>query len=260
MVPTSPGEGVQLGTSTTAWARGVQNASFHAATTRCRASVAPGSGIIFGERVCPALLCYRRGRPGGGERSSRALGSARETCVSSTSSIRMESPTYGKKYGCAKEVELPLSLVDQEEGWRDREEYAVQRYPGLLDTPKPEVPLLSRWPLVPESLLERQPQFVGLIYCMHWCAECGDRLCARVCIPWVEPHFPHLCSRCYVRSESTMESSLDTTETEPYPVSRAGEGRGRGKWRQVSSLHKDAAVVRLFRPRKGRVVPLLGKT
>ena len=134
-------------------------------------------------------------------------------------------PVSGKKYGCAKEVDLPLSLADQEEGWRDREEYAVQRDPGLLDTPKPEVPLLSRWPLVSGSLLERQPQFLGLIYCQHWCAECGDRLCARVCIPWVESHFPHYCTRCYVRSESTMESSLDTTGTEPYAVSRAGEER-----------------------------------
>ena len=134
-------------------------------------------------------------------------------------------PVSGKKYGCANEVDLPLSLADQEEGWRDREEYAIQRHPGLLDTPKPEVAPLSRWPLVSGSQLEQQPQFAGLIWCQHWCPECGEMLCARICIPWVESHFPHHCPRCYVRSESTMESSLDTTGTEPYAVSRAGEAR-----------------------------------
>ena len=89
----SPGEGVQLGTSTAAWTRRVQSASFQAATTRCRVSAVPGTGIIYGERECPALLCYCRWHARGGERTSRALGSARETCASSTSSVRMASPS-----------------------------------------------------------------------------------------------------------------------------------------------------------------------
>ena len=95
---------------------------------------------------------------------------------------------------------IPLVAEDRAQKWREQEDWARPRHPGLAEQCPVDTEPISMWPLVSEKRLHRKPEYAGCVACQIKCPLCQHRRCLRACVPFCKQHKSHQCTECHRRT------------------------------------------------------------
>ena len=94
---------------------------------------------------------------------------------------------------------IPLVAADRAEKWREQEDWARLRHPGLSEQCPLDTEPISMWPLVSEKRLLRKPEYAGCVACQVKRPLCQHRRCLRACVPFCKQHRSQQCTECHRR-------------------------------------------------------------